>query len=285
MVIEADQPERGGTLVLVGTPVGNRGDLSPRATEAVLGADLLFCEDTRSPSRLWPDTPLPPRRSCFVGNEHERTDLLLAALGEGKTVAYVSEAGMPAISDPGQRLVAAARDAGYDIDVIPGPTAAVTALCQSGFSSNKFMFVGFVPRSGADRSAAMQAVAEQSATVIMYEAGNRTAALLRDLAAACPDATTRKVCVARELTKLHQDVRVGALQAMAEANTAALRGEVSVVLQGTDATVAKDAAHRSAQAVLDAMLDPDARPRDKAKRIAEATGLDARAIYERLSGR
>lgn len=273
-----------GTLVMVGTPLGNRGDLSPRAREAILGADLLLCEDTRSPARLLPGEDLPPRLSCFVGNEHGRAEPMLAALAEGKTVVFISEAGMPGVSDPGRLLVETARTEGFGVDVIPGPTAAATALCHTGFATDAVLFLGFLPRSGSGRAAALATVAEQTATVVLYEAGNRTPALLRDLAAACPDAGDRRAAVARELTKVHQQVTTDTLHALHEATTVAVRGEVTVVLEGTrSGGPAKAEAHAEARAVLEAMLDPGAKPRQRAKRIAEVTGLDPREIYERMS--
>lgn len=273
-------------LVLVGTPLGNRGDWSARAREAVLSADLLLCEDTRSPSRLLPDASLPPRQSCFVGNEHERVPLLLDALAEGKTVVFVSEAGMPGWSDPGRRLVEAAVQAGHAVDVIPGPTAAATALCHSGLATDEVLFVGFIARGGAQRDAMLSRIAGTTATVILYEAGNRTAALLSDLAAACPDADRRRVAVARELTKVHQEVVRGTLVQVAADTRGSVRGEVTVVLEGTGAEVEPDdAATTAARDVLDAMLDDGLKPRERAKRIAAATGLDPRDVYERLSKR
>ncbi|MEM6993814.1 MAG: SAM-dependent methyltransferase [Myxococcota bacterium] len=279
-------PPSAGRLIMVGTPLGNRGDFSPRAREAVLGADLLLCEDTRSPSRLLPDVTLPTRMSCFVGNEHERIEPLLAALGEGKTVVFISEAGMPGLSDPGRRLVGSALGGGYTVDVIPGPTAAATALCHTDFAADAVLFVGFIARSGPERAALLRRVAGESATTIFYEAGNRTPALIRDLADACPDAAARRVAVARELTKLHQEVVQGALEDVRDRVTAAVRGEVTVVLEGVTDPEEREARDvERARAVLDAMLDPDARPRERAKRVAEATGLDAREIYERLSRR
>lgn len=277
-----------GRLVMVGTPLGNRGDFSPRAREAVLGADLLLCEDTRSPSRLLPDAPLPPRLSCFVGNERERTTPLLTALSDGKTVVFISEAGMPGMSDPGRLLVEAARKADYPVDVVPGPTAAATALCHTDFRTQPVLFVGFVARGGAERASVLQRVAAETATTIFYEAGNRTAALVRDLVAACRDSATRRVAVARELTKMHQEVVQGTLPDVSERVAGGVRGEVTVVLEGRSQSEAEQDDSedvRRARAVLDAMLDAAARPRERAKRIAEATGLDAREVYERLSRR
>lgn len=271
----------GGTLVLVGTPLGNRGDLSPRAREALLGADILFCEDTRSPTRLLGnDVSLPPRRSCFVGNEHERTAELLEALAAGQTVAFCSEAGMPSWSDPGQFLVQAAVQAGYAVDVVPGPTAASAALSLSGFDATGACFLGFIARDGKARTRALEQIAAAQAPTLLYEAGNRTPALLRDLAKVLPDADARGVVVCRELTKLHQETLRGTVAELHAKTSEALRGEVTVVIDGGDAAEAQSV--DAARAVLDVMLDPTLKPRPRARALAELTGIDARELYERL---
>jgi 16S rRNA (cytidine1402-2'-O)-methyltransferase len=274
-----------GLLVLVGTPLGNRGDLSPRAREAIVTADLLLCEDTRSPIRLLGDeVQLPPRISCFVANEGDRVGLLLEHLGRGERVAYVSEAGLPVWSDPGLRLVAAAVAAGFAVDVVPGPTAAAVALCLSGLPADDVRFLGFLPRSGPERAERLGQLRRETATVLLYEAGNRTPALLADLAAALPDAETRRVVIGRELTKQHQEVLRGTVAELAGTVESALRGEVTVVLAGAaPVTVHEDAAQTAARAVWAAICDAGLRPRERAKRIAELTGLDARGIYEQLA--
>lgn len=278
-----------GRLVLVGTPLGNRGDLSPRAREAITGAQLLLCEDTRSPARLLGgDSELPPRVSCFVGNEHERVELLLRHLEAGDVVAYVSEAGMPVWSDPGQTLVAAAVEAGFEVDVIPGPTAASTAVCLSSFPAQEVRFVGFVARSGAARTAALQSIREESAVTVAYESPKRIGSLLKDLAAVLgPAAETRRVAVTRELTKLHQEVLRGTASELA-GRVSDLRGEVTVVVEGVppdgpDGEEAADPVRDAAREALRLALDPGLKPRERARALAELTGEDARAIYERFN--
>lgn len=271
-----------GLLVLVGTPLGNREDLSPRAKRAILEADLLLCEDTRSPSRLLGDEArLPPRLSCFAGNEQERVGDLLEALSQGHTVAFISEAGMPVWSDPGRALVEAAVAAGHDVDVVPGPTAAATALALTGFAARGARFLGFPPRDGGARERFLQAVAEDLGAAIIYEAGSRVPALLRDLAALLDDASTRRAVVARELTKLHQEVMRGTVAELAESVVAALRGEVTVVIEGR-ADLPQDEREARAREVLDVML-ADLKPREKAKRLAALTGLDAQTVYAKLT--
>ncbi len=278
-----------GRLVLVGTPIGNRGDLSPRAREALLGADLLLCEDTRSPLRLLGEegSELPPRQSCFVGNEHARLEALREALREGKTVAFVSEAGMPVWSDPGRLLVDAAWELGAEIDAVPGPTAAATALALSGFLAEGARFVGFVERSGEARELALRAALADPGASIFYEAGNRTPALLRALAeGAGASASTRRVLVARELTKRHQELVRASVAQAAQQLSEALRGEVCVVLEGAGTAHGAEAdadPHADARRVFELMGDASLKPRARAKALAELTGLDAREIYDRLS--
>lgn len=276
-----------GTLVLVGTPLGNRDDLSPRAREAILSADLLLCEDTRSPLRLLGEegSALPQRISCFVANEGGRVGLLLERLERGERVVYVSEAGMPVWSDPGDKLVRAVVEAGFEVDVIPGPTAAATALSLSGFAAADVRFLGFPPRGGRARAELLERLGSESAAVIFYEAGNRTAELVRDLARALPDAETREIVVARELTKLHQEVLRGRVAELAAKLDGSLRGEVTVVLGGASARKDDDVdpAQAAALALWQALQDPELKPRQKAKRVAELTGLDAREVYSALS--
>ncbi|MGB1698455.1 MAG: 16S rRNA (cytidine(1402)-2'-O)-methyltransferase [Nannocystaceae bacterium] len=276
-----------GTLVLVGTPIGNRGDLSPRARAAILAADLLLCEDTRSPTRLLGDSePLPRRVSCFVGNEHERVAMLLERLAAGERVAFVSEAGMPVWSDPGAMLVRAAADAGFAVEVIPGPSAGTMGLALSGFSASWSQFVGFVDRSGGGRAASLRRVVEATGPSILFEAGNRVAGLLRDLSRAAPDAATRQVMVGRELTKLHEEVYRGSLEELAEVLAGGVRGEVTVVIDGAPSSLREAAEidqRAGAREVLGLMTDLSLKPKARAKAIASRTGLSIRDVYARLS--
>jgi 16S rRNA (cytidine1402-2'-O)-methyltransferase len=269
-----------GKLVLIGTPLGNREDLSDRARRSLREADLLLCEDTRSPQRLLPDVELPERISCFVGNEHERVGLLLERLAAGQTVAFVSEAGLPVWSDPGRMLVAAAIAGGYEVDVIPGPTAGTCALAVSGFVAEGARFLGFIPRGGRARDELFASLSGETGAVVIYEAGNRTPALLRDLGKHVGE---RRVLIARELSKLHQELIRGTASELAERITEPLRGEVTVVIEGAVATERSDDPVRAAaRAVLEVMLDSTLKPRARAKALAELTGLDAREIYDRL---
>jgi 16S rRNA (cytidine1402-2'-O)-methyltransferase len=271
-----------GKLVLVGTPLGNREDLSARARRSLIEADLLLCEDTRSPQRLLGDVALPERISCFVGNEHERVALLLERLAAGQTVAFVSEAGLPVWSDPGRMLVAAAVAGGFEVDVIPGPTAGTCALALSGFVAEGACFWGFIPRTGKSRDELLEQIVAASGAAIVYEAGNRTPALLRDLVD--HELGDRQVLIARELSKLHQELLRGRVAERAARVTEPRRGEVTLVLEGRPAapTSEDDPVQQAARAVLDVMLDPSLKPRARAKALAALTGLDGRELYARL---
>ena len=272
-----------GKLVLIGTPLGNREDLTDRARRTLREADLLLCEDTRSPLRLLPDAALPERISCFVGNEHDRVALLLERLAAGQTVAFVSEAGLPVWSDPGRLLVSAAVAAGYEVDVIPGPTAGTCALAASGFVAEGARFLGFIARAGKGRTAALAELARDPGASVIYEAGNRTPALLRDLSRCVGD---RQVLIARELTKLHQEFLRGTAAELAERVREPLRGEVTLVIEGRPREPVEgevDPVRAAANAVLELMLDLSLKPRARAKALAQLTGLDDRELYERLA--
>lgn len=270
-----------GCLILVGTPIGNRGDLSPRARDAITGADELWCEDTRSPNRLLPDVQLPPRTSCFVGNEHGRLVRLRAALEEGKRVAFISEAGMPVWSDPGRQLVETAWELGAEIDVIPGPSAATVALAASGFAAEGATFWGFAPRKGSEREQVLERVAASTGAAIFYEAGNRVAGLVADLAK-FEVLAVRPVMIGRELTKAHQELRRGVVAQLAT-DLSSLRGEVTVVVGPGEAAAQLDP-QALANEVLELVLGrPETgKPRARARRLAELTGRPARELYALL---
>jgi 16S rRNA (cytidine1402-2'-O)-methyltransferase len=222
-----------GRLVLVSTPIGNLGDLSPRAVEAIRGAALVCCEDTRRSGRLLQHAGISGARLA-VANEHTeaaRSAQVIEVLDAGEDVAVLTDAGTPGISDPGWRLVTAVLDAGHEVTAVPGPAALVMALVVSGLDTTRFVFEGFLPRSGRERAARVAEVAGELRTIVMYEAPHRVARTVTDLAAACGD--DRRVVLARELTKLHEEVWRGTLGAAVDhlAETAP-RGEYVVVLAG-----------------------------------------------------
>ena len=266
-------------LVLVGTPIGNLGDLAPRAVEALREADVVCCEDTRRTGRLLQHAGI-ERRPLVVVNDHTEAkaiDGVLARLARGERVAVVSDAGMPGISDPGERLVRAAVRAGHAVEVVPGPSAAVTALVVSGLPTGRFVFEGFLPRRGSGRTARLAELAAESRTVVLYEAPHRLARTLADLAAAC--GVDRSVVVARELTKLHEEHWRGTLgEATAWADAAAPKGELVLVLDGAPAPAEADRA--SIEAALTVELRDGATARDAAATVARALGVPKRRAYE-----
>ena len=224
-----------GRLVLVGTPIGNLGDLSPRAIEALANADVVCCEDTRHSRKLLSHAGLRPPRLVAVHehNEREQADLVGRWLDDGKVVAVITDAGLPGISDPGELLVRAAAAAGHVVEVVPGPSAAVAGLVVSGLPTRRFCFEGFLPRKGGDRARRLAAMAVEERTSVLFEAPHRLAATLADLAAACgPD---RRCALARELTKLHEEVWRGTLGgAASRAAQGVPLGEHVVVVAGAE---------------------------------------------------
>jgi 16S rRNA (cytidine1402-2'-O)-methyltransferase len=266
-------------LILVGTPIGNLGDLSPRAVEALAAADAICCEDTRRTGRLLQHAGV-PRTPLVVVNDHTEEgaiDGVLARLAAGERVAVVSDAGMPGISDPGERLVHAAVAAGYVVEVVPGPSAAITALVASGLPAGRFVFEGFLPRKGSGRSLRLAEIAAERRTVVLYEAPHRLARTLTDLGSVCgPD---RAVALGRELTKLHEEIWRGTLAgAVHWATSHEPRGELVIVLEGAPAPPA--ASDHDVVSAVQARLDAGDTARDAATAVAARLGVPKRAAYE-----
>jgi 16S rRNA (cytidine1402-2'-O)-methyltransferase len=264
-----------GRLVLVATPIGNLGDLSPRAVEALRDAALICCEDTRRTGRLLQHAGVAAPRLA-VCNEHTeaaRISEVLITLGEGGDVAMVTDAGTPGISDPGERLVRAVIDAGFEVSSIPGPTALVTALVMSGLATGRFVFEGFLPRSGRARQDRLAELATERRTIVVYEAPHRIGRSMADLAAALGD--DRPVAVARELTKLWETVVRGTL---ASVELGEPRGEYVLVIAGAPAAGAPpdDDAIREA---LRIELADGASTRDAAGAVARRLGVPKRLAY------
>jgi 16S rRNA (cytidine1402-2'-O)-methyltransferase len=266
-------------LILVGTPIGNLGDLAPRAVEALAAADAICCEDTRRTGRLLEHAGV-ARRALIVVNDHPVVRASaggLDRLDRGERVAVVSDAGMPGISDPGERLVRAAVDAGHPVEVVPGPSAAVTALVTSGLPTGRFAFEGFLPRKGSGRTNRLAELATDPRTVVLYEAPHRVARTLADLVATC--GAERRVSIGRELTKLHEEHWRGTLaEAVAWATASEPRGELVLVLDGAPPPPAVDA--ERIEAALTEELNDGASARDAAASVAHALGVPKRRAYE-----
>ena len=265
-------------LVLVGTPIGNLGDLSGRAVEALRAADAICCEDTRRTGRLLQHAGV-ERRPLLVVNDHTEVQAIagvLRRLALGERVAVVSDAGMPGISDPGERLVQAAVAAGYAVEVVPGPSAAITALVASGLSAGRFVFEGFLPRQGSARTARLAEVAAEPRTVVLYEAPHRMARTLADLAAVC--GSDRAVAIGRELTKLHEEHWRGTLaDALGWVSEHPPRGEFVVVLNG--APPPTPASDHDVEVAVRACLAEGNTARDTAATVAARLGIPKRQAY------
>ena len=274
-----------GSLVLVGTPIGNLGDLSPRAVEALASADLVCCEDTRRTGRLLQRAGVhaPRLRRVDEHSEREAVSEVCELLSSGARVALVTDAGMPTVSDPGNRLVSACVAGGHEVTVVPGPSAAVAALAVSGLAEGRYAFEGFLPRKGRARSERLAEIAGERRAVVLFESPHRLRACLDDLAATCgPD---RRAAVARELTKLHEEVVRGRLAELCEwAAGSPVRGEVTVVVEGApdDERPATDDELLAAAAIL---LDAGATRRDAAAAVATSRGVSRRRVHTLIAGR
>lgn len=269
-----------GRLVLVATPIGHLGDLSPRAAETLAAADAVACEDTRRTGRLYDLAGIARPRRLIVVNDHTearaRADVI-AVLDGGGTVAVVTDAGTPAVSDPGERLVRAAVRAGHEVTVVPGPSAAVAALVVSGLPTGRFCVEGFLPRSGSGRTERLGEVAAERRTTVLFEGPHRLARTLADLAEACgPD---RRVAVARELTKVHEEVWRGTLAEAARwAAEEPPRGEVTLVLEGAPGPPEPTGA--DVEDALRARLDSGVDRKQAVADVARALGVPKREVYD-----
>lgn len=267
-----------GTLILCGTPIGNMGDASPRLAAALAGAEVIYAEDTRRSSYLLQTLGLSrPLRSYFAGNESARAAELGERLREGQVVALLTDAGMPAISDPGLTATRAAYQAGAKVTVIPGPSAVTAALAVSGLPSDRFVFEGFLPRKKSGRAALLVELASEPRTIVLFASPSRVVSDLEDVAAAL--GAQRPVAVVRELTKIHEEVWRGSL-AMAATDFAArpsIKGELTIVIGPKPVPAADlEEAARSARAAIEAGTAPS----DAVREAAAAHGVSRRLLYQ-----
>jgi 16S rRNA (cytidine1402-2'-O)-methyltransferase len=268
-----------GTLILCGTPIGNLDDVTSRLLDTLRSADVVFAEDTRRTSRLFArfgiETPL---RSYFVGNEVRRSAELNRRLTAGETVALVTDAGMPAVSDPGVSAVETAVAAGAVITVVPGPSAVTTAVAVAGMGGDRFVFEGFLPRSGAERQRRIAAIAIETRPVVLFAATSRVG---RDLAALSDSiAGDRPVVVARELTKLHEEVWRGRLsEAVDHWNSdGAAKGEFTIVIGPGPGGRRVDMADGLTR--VDAEIAAGSKLSEAVRVVAAEVGLSRRDLYE-----
>ena len=270
----------GGVLVLVGTPIGNLGDLSPRAVEVLRTADVIACEDTRRTRQLLTAADVPARGRLIAVHDHNeaaQVSGVLARLAAGQQVAVVTDAGMPGVSDPGERLVAAAVAAGHRVDVVPGPSAAVAALVVSGLSTGRWCFEGFLPRKGRDRNRRLADLAAERRTAVLFESPRRVRATVADLARAMGG--QRRVAIARELTKHFEEVWRGTLAAAVEhlAETEPV-GEFVLVVEG--APDREPATEADVEEGLRVRLAAGMAARDAVAEVAAELALPKRRVYD-----
>jgi 16S rRNA (cytidine1402-2'-O)-methyltransferase len=270
-----------GTLYVVATPIGNLGDLSPRAAEVLRSVRAVAAEDTRRTHKLYAHLGASPPElvSLPAFDERSRVDRIVERLRAGDSVALCTDAGTPGVSDPGAALVAAAWAAGARVVPVPGPSAALAALSASGFSADRFLFAGFLPRKGTSREEALRSLAAAGATIVLYEAGNRARATLEDLARALGD---REALVARELTKLHEELARGRLSELAGRFASEVRGEVTVVVSGEGGAAPARAEAEPLEAELSRRLGAGEPPTAIAREVARARGVKRGDVYAAL---
>jgi len=269
-----------GTLYVVATPLGNLEDLSPRAASTLSRVTVIAAEDTRHTKPLLAHVGSRAELISFHAHSSDAAlRRILHLLASGKDVALVTDAGTPTVSDPGAVLVAAARERDIPVITVPGPTAVAAALSVSGLGADRYLFLGFVPRKGAERRRLLELVAQSEWTVVLFEAPPRVAELLADLAAAC--GAERPAAVARELTKLFEETRAGTLAELAGYYAEApARGEVTVMVAGTgkptreERATIPDPAERAR-----ALLAQGMTRRDVAEQLAVETGITRNTAY------
>jgi 16S rRNA (cytidine1402-2'-O)-methyltransferase len=266
-----------GTLIICATPIGNLGDASPRLAEALRAADVVYAEDTRRTAILLQHLGISATvRSFFVGNEEDRAAELGERLAAGDTIALVTDAGTPGVADPGVSAVRAAQEAGSVVTIVPGPSAVTAAIAVAGFASDRFVFEGFLPRKGSARLERLEKLAAEDRTIVLFSATRRIAADLDALAKALgPD---RDVVVARELTKLHEEVWRGTLHTAADNwLSSEARGEFTLVVAPRPAAEASlDEALAAVRAEVGAGVTLSVAVRS----VAEGLGVPRRALYE-----
>ncbi len=267
-----------GTLVLAGTPIGDAADASPALVRALLAADVIAAEDTRKFRGLTTRLGIEVTAkvvSFFDGNESGRVPGLIADLKAGRRVLVVTDAGMPSVSDPGYRLVAAAVEAGLPVTSVPGPSAVTTALAVSGLASDRFCFEGFLPRKGGERRSRLTELATEPRTMVFFEAPHRLDDFLADAATVL--GADRPAAVCRELTKTYEEVRRGPLGDLAAWAAAGVRGEITVVIAGAPARTASLA---EAIEEVQARVERGERFSEAATAVAELLGLPRRRVYD-----
>jgi 16S rRNA (cytidine1402-2'-O)-methyltransferase len=266
--------------VLAGTPIGRLEDAPPRLAAELSGADVVAAEDTRRLRRLCDRLGVAPAgrvMSYFDGNEAARAPRLLEALRDGARVVLVTDAGMPSVSDPGYRLVAAAVQEGIEVTAVPGPSAVLTALTVSGLPVDRFCFEGFLPRKAGERTRRLAELAGETRTMVFFEAPHRTAETLTAMAEALGG--TRRAVACRELTKLHEEVRRGTLDELAQWAAGGLRGELTLVVAGRGGDGREDLGDDDVALLVDEAERGGLSRKDAVQAVADQTGVPRRRVY------
>ncbi|MFE6997631.1 16S rRNA (cytidine(1402)-2'-O)-methyltransferase [Microbacterium sp. NPDC057659] len=264
-------------IILAATPIGNLGDASRRLIEVLENAEVVAAEDTRTTQRLLQALQIDNRPRLIALHDHNEKQKAseLVALAAEQDVVVVSDAGMPAVSDPGYGVVAAAAEAGVTVTAIPGPSAVLMALAISGLPTDRFTFEGFLPRKPGERRSSLTALAAEPRTMVFFESPSRLAASLADMGVAFGD--DRRIAVCRELTKLYEEVRRGTASELAAWAEQGVKGEIVVVVEGA-APVAVSAEDAAAQ--VQALVASGMRLKDACAEVAAATGLSSRDLYQ-----
>lgn len=275
---------RSGTLYVVATPLGNLGDLSLRAAELLRTVPVVAAEDTRVTRGLLTHLDAHPRLIAFhQHSDATRADVLIGLLRGGEDVALVTDAGTPGVSDPGPALVEGVRAAGFPVVPIPGPSAVTAAISVSGFPGDRYLFLGFAPRKGPDRDRWLRQAATAGVTIVCFEAPGRVEELLRDLALG--GATGRQGCVGREITKLHEEFRVGTLEALTTwAAEHPPRGEVTIVLAPAVEAGEEGPDPEAARRLATELLAAGRSKRDVVREVADRTGVSRNVVYDMVHG-
>ena len=277
----SEHPVPYGVLVLAATPIGQAGDAPPRLAAELSGADVVAAEDTRRLRRLTTDlgVELGGRVvSYFEGNEQARTPTLLEALLAGERVVLVTDAGMPSVSDPGYRLVAAAVEAGVRVTSVPGPSAVLTALAVSGLPVDRFCFEGFLPRKAGERSRRLDSLRDEERTMVFFEAPHRTEAALAAMATSWGEDRVAAVC--RELTKTHEEVRRGPLGELVGWAAEGVRGEVTIVVTGAAPSAAISTEPPALVAAVAEREDQGMTRKEAIAEVARLAGVPKREVYQ-----
>lgn len=267
-------------LWLVATPIGNLDDMAPRAVEVLRAASLILCEDTRHSGKLFSHFGISGARLVIANDhtEHEAAATMLDSLADGAVVAVVTDAGTPGVSDPGERLVRGALDAGHAVHAVPGPAAFVMAATVSGLPTHRLAFDGFLPRSGAERRVAITEVAHERRTAVLYEAPHRLVRTVDDLRAACGG--SRRVAIARELTKMHETVWRGTLdEAVVHVGAEEPRGEYVIVIEPAPQQSA-EVTDADIETELRARLTNGLSKRDAVNEVTAALGVARSRVYD-----